>query len=76
MTRYLVAVALALSVSGCAVDTDDPLPAPAQKEPQRDPPAQTLGGQLQMPLENTGDVGEGQSGPRPTFQPPIPSLKK
>jgi hypothetical protein len=76
MTRYLVLVALAVSVSGCAVDTDDPLPPPAQKEPQRDPPAQTLNGILQLPAESGGDIGQGQSEPRPTFKPPIPAGKR
>jgi hypothetical protein len=76
MTRYLVAVALFVLVPGCAVDADDPLPGPEQQEPQRDPPAQSLSGQLQQPAETTEDVGEGQSGPRPTKKMPIPSLKK
>lgn len=74
MTRYLVAVVLAVGLSGCAVDTEDPLPGPEAQEPQRDPPAQALSGQLQFPGQTGGDVVEPASGPRQTIKTPIPSL--
>lgn len=73
MTRTLVAIAVALSVSGCAVDAEDPLPEPEQKEPQRDPPARSLSGQLQLPQDVNDDVAEDQSAPRPTFKRPLPN---
>ncbi len=52
MNRALFAIALGvvgLSMMGCAADVEDPvLPIPAP-EPQRQPPQETLSGELRTP---------------------------
>lgn len=55
MKTALVAVVLAVvgsvGLMGCATDVEDPIaPAPAA-EPQKDPPAQTLSGELRDPQQ-------------------------
>jgi hypothetical protein len=47
---YVVAAVLGLGMMGCATDVDDPIVNPTD-EPQRDPPSQTLSGELQEPRE-------------------------
>jgi hypothetical protein len=81
MNRLLVAVAVALSLSafGCAAGTEDPEPTPTPEEPQRDPPKQTLGGELEDPFAVVeGSVRDGNQslevGPRQ--KPPIPELSE
>lgn len=78
MNRVLVVAAvLGLSVMGCATDVDDPVVNPTD-EPQRDPPSQTLSGDLRTPGSpisvdvNAGDFGDVPQdlGPRQPY--PIP----
>ena len=51
MKRALFAVVVALGVGmmGCATSVDDPVEPTPAPEPQRDPPQQTLSGQLRDP---------------------------
>jgi hypothetical protein len=47
----LVGCASCIGLVGCATDVDDPVePAPAA-QPQKDPPAQTLSGELRDPQQ-------------------------
>ena len=76
MNRLLVAVALSLTVFGCAAGTDEGAPVPSPDEPQRDPPAQTLSGGFNNPYESIAPgVDDYRLPPEvPTLQaPPIPS---
>ena len=51
MNRLLVVAAvLGLSITGCAVAIDDPVPAPPEQQPQKAPPQQALNGDLQDPV--------------------------
>lgn len=51
MKRALIAVMLGLGMVGCAAGEEDPGPAPEVLPEQRQPPAQTLNGQLvQQPV--------------------------
>lgn len=50
MKRALIAVMLGLGMVGCAAGEDDPGQAPEVLPEQRQPPAQTLNGQLQNPV--------------------------
>ncbi len=75
MNRLLVAVALSLSVFGCAVASEDPEPTPTPDEPQRDPPKQTLSGDFQNPYESLSvGVDQYRLPPEvaPRQAPPIP----
>jgi hypothetical protein len=79
MNRALLAVVMALGMMGCAAGEDDPVPGPVDPGVQRDPPAQTLAGQLQSPVgmqlgnieENNGygNVPVKQSPPGPDPMP-------
>jgi hypothetical protein len=72
MTRFLV-IAAVLGLVGCATDIVDPLETPTD-EPQRDPPAQTLSGELDSPGDDiaivTGNGGPSDLGPQTPL--PIP----
>jgi hypothetical protein len=75
MNRLLVAVALSLSVFGCAVGTEDVEPAPTPVEPQRDPPKQTLSGSFENPYDKIAvGVDDYRLPPEvgPLQAPPIP----
>lgn len=75
MNRLLVAVALSLTVFGCAAGTDESGPVPSPDEPQRDPPKQTLSGDFQNPYDNlTVGVDQYRLPPdvAPRQTPPIP----
>jgi hypothetical protein len=83
MNRVLFALALGvvgLSMMGCATAVDDPVvPTPAP-EAQRDPPEQTLGGQLHQPqlqeisnIENPNAVSPILNKQRPPIPQPVPA---
>lgn len=50
MNRALLAVVMGVVMVGCAAGEDDPVPGPVDPGVQRDPPAQTLSGDLQSPV--------------------------
>lgn len=56
MTRAIVLGVIGFMMMGCATNVDEPLPEPAAQEPQRDPPAQTLSGDLRSPLDRATEI--------------------
>ena len=46
---FAMAVGLGFAMMGCATDVEDPVPQAPAPEAQRDPPQQTLSGQLRDP---------------------------
>jgi hypothetical protein len=60
---------------GCATDVEDPVPPTPAQEPQRDPPQQTLSGQLRDPqaqLISQIAVDHGYENVPAKQKPPIP----
>lgn len=53
MNRALFAIVLGLGIGlmGCAAGVDDPIPPAPAPEEQRDPPKQTLSGELRDPQQ-------------------------
>ena len=77
MKRALFALVLGLGVGmmGCATAVDDPVPPTPAPEEQRDPPAQTLSGQLRDPqaqLISTIAINHGYEAVPPKQKPPLP----
>lgn len=77
MKRALFALVLGLGVGmmGCATDVDDPIPPTPAPGEQRDPPAQTLSGQLRDPqaqLISTIAINHGYESVPPQQKPPLP----
>jgi hypothetical protein len=75
MKRALIAVFLGLGMMGCAAGEDDPGPVPEALPEQRQPPAQTLNGQLQNPIGmNLGNIEsmKGLENVPAKQKPPIP----
>lgn len=56
MVRSIVIGLVGVVMMGCATNVDEPLPTPTAQEPQRDPPAQTLSGDLRTPLDRATEI--------------------
>jgi hypothetical protein len=56
MNRILIAAMMGFVMMGCATNVDEPLPQPAPQEPQKDPPAQTLSGDLRTPWDRAEEL--------------------
>lgn len=50
-TLFVIALGLGVSLMGCATGVDDPVPQAPAPEEQRDPPSQTLSGELRDPQQ-------------------------
>lgn len=75
MKRALIALCLGIGMMGCAAGEDDPNPVPEALPEQRQPPAQTLNGQLQNPVGmNLGNIEnvKGLENVPAKQKPPIP----
>ena len=74
----IVAVALGVGMMGCATDVEDPIPPTPAPEPQRDPPKETLSGELRDPqaaLISQIGVDRGFESVPAKQRPPLPQLR-
>ncbi len=75
MNRALIATVMGMALMGCAVSADDPLPAPEQQQPGKDPPAETFSAQLRQPASQFEIVIQDSTTTQiPTLEKQIPNL--